>query len=74
MTVAMKLTDRQQEVLEFILNFKEHNDYCPTTLEIAQALFIGKSTAYRYLLTLQDKGYIKLSYKKIRAIRILKES
>lgn len=74
MTLTLKLTERQQEVLDFIVAFKQHNGFCPSVQEIGQALFIGKSTAHRYLVTLQEKGYIQMTHKKIRAIRVIKES
>ena len=55
---AMKLTDRQQEVLAFIREFIGVKGYPPTIREIGLHFGIGRNAAYGHLLSLRRKGFV----------------
>lgn len=67
-----KLTERETEVLQYIIRFKEVNGYSPTVREIAQGCYRSRTTIQPILERLQDKGYISKKEKAQRTIRVLK--
>jgi len=70
-----KLTKKQQEVLDYIIKFKNKYGIPPTNREIGKAL--GKSssgTVHAFLNILSDKGYIKYQKNKARTIVVLRSS
>lgn len=66
------LTKKQQEMFDFIVEFKQRNDYMPTYKEMAKSLGISTTSAYTLCSRLQEKGYIRLS-RMPRRIEILKK-
>ncbi len=66
------LTDRQREVLDFIAHFVKKNSYPPTVREIGEDFDISLRAVQDHLSALQKKGYISLSQKRSRSIRIIK--
>jgi repressor LexA len=52
------LTDRQQEVLDFLREFIDVKGYPPTIREIGQHFRIGHNAAYGHLLSLRRKGFV----------------
>ena len=67
-----KLTDRQREVLEFIIDFKSLQGFTPSYQEIGDNLGITKGTVKDFINTLLRKGYIEKPARISRAIRVLK--
>lgn len=68
-----KLTKHQSRILEFLLKYHERYGFPPTVREIAAKFGLRSPRTVRdYLLTLQNKGYIKLHAGKKRGIEILK--
>ncbi len=67
------LTDRQREVLNFIAQFTEENGYPPTVREIGDNFSISLRAVQDHVAALQKKGYIALSQKRSRSIRVLKD-
>lgn len=65
------LTTRQKEVLEFMINFWLREGFAPTVREIAQGLYLGSTTVYKHIKSLENKGYIETKHSP-RAIRFLK--
>lgn len=68
-----KITDREKDVLQYIIKFKQVNGYSPTTREIAQG--INTRSYYhvtQMLFDLRDKGYITFKEKSPRTIRVIK--
>jgi repressor LexA len=54
------ITQRQQQVLEFITNYLDDHGYPPTLREIAQQLGVsGNISVISHLEALEKKGYIK---------------
>ena len=73
MKQARPLTPKQQKVLDFIRQEIRQN-LPPTIREIAQELgFSSTGTVRDYLTALQNKGYLKRSSYKSRAIELLKD-
>jgi len=66
------LTQRQRQVLRFIITYMERESVAPTFQEIGEALGgIGLSAVYDHLQALDRKGYILRHHKSRRTIRVL---
>lgn len=71
----MKLTDRQQEVLDLIRRYIDETGYPPTRADIAQELgFRSANAAEEHLKALARKGAIEMIAGASRGIRISEES
>lgn len=57
------LTDKQQEILDFIGDFMRREGMAPTVYELADHLQISNATAFAHLRALQRKGYVTRSSK-----------
>ncbi len=69
------LTEKQRNVLHFIFNKIKNEHMPPTIREIAEEFgFSSTGTVRDYLKALVDKGYIKVSEGKARAIELVKEA
>lgn len=66
-----ELTDRQQEILDFLTSFIEKNSYPPTVRETAKAFSISIKGAYDHIKALEKKGAIKLQENRSRALEII---
>lgn len=67
-----KLTKRQNDVLNVILEYCAQFGYPPTVREIGKELKISSpATVYSHLKKLEEKEYIKTGNKKSRGIQIL---
>lgn len=70
----MKLTDRQQEVLDLIRRYSEETGFPPTRADIARELgFRSANAAEEHLKALARKGAIEIIAGASRGIRILEE-
>ena len=67
------ITNRQNEVLEFIHNFVSRNSYPPTIREIADNFKVFSGAVYASMIALRRKGYIDWVDEKPRTIRVLKK-
>ena len=45
-----KLTDREQEILDFIIEYREYNGYSPSLREICQGCYIGSTNGASYFI------------------------
>jgi repressor LexA len=69
-----KLSERQNEILGYIISKTREYGYPPTVREIAQAVNLSSSaTIHAHLKKLEEFGYIKRDPTKPRAIEISKE-
>jgi repressor LexA len=60
-TTAKELTERQREILEYVLQFQSDIGRPPTGPEISTRFgFRDHSSAYQHLKALQKKGYVEL--------------
>lgn len=66
------LTDRQREVLKYISQFTEDNVSPPTVREIGERFNISLRAVQDHIAALVKKGYISLTKKRSRSIRVLK--
>lgn len=70
-----KLTERQEEILNFILQFREASGYPPTLREIGKKFGISSTFGVkRHLDALQKKGYINIESNASRGISYLKKN
>lgn len=67
-----ELTKRQEEVLKFIKEFIVSKGYPPTVREIGESLGLSSpATTFSHISQLEEKGYIRKSGNKNRAIELL---
>ncbi len=68
------LTDRQQEILDFIHQFRDENGYPPTLREIGRRFSISSTFGVkRHLDALVKKGYLNIESNASRGISIVKD-
>lgn len=71
-TLAMSVTRRQKEVVDFISNFVERNGYSPSFDEIARGLNLKSlATVHKHITNLQKKGLLERAHNRSRSIDIL---
>lgn len=67
------MTEREKDVMAYIIRFKEVNGYSPTVQEIANGINTKSTTHVREMLAdLKDKHFITYKEKSPRTIRVLK--
>ena len=65
------LTDRQREILDFIVRQQADRGYPPSVREIGEAVGLtSPSTVHSHLATLQRRGYLRRDPTKPRAIEV----
>lgn len=68
-----KLTDRQQEILDFISQFRNENGFPPTLREIGRQFDISSTFGVkRHLDALAKKGYLSIESNASRGLNLLK--
>jgi len=65
------LTNRQQEVLEFIKSYIVSHKYPPTIREVAEHFKISVKGSYDHIKALEKKKYIKCNVHRSRAIEVI---
>ena len=65
------ITERQQEVLDFISSFTKEKSYPPTVREIGEHFSISLRAVQDHILALQKKGYLAQTQKKARSLSVL---
>jgi len=72
MKPSATLSERQQEILEFLTAFTSQNGYPPSVRDIGAAVGLSSSsTVHSHLNALEDKGYIKRDPSSARAISVI---
>jgi repressor LexA len=66
-----ELTERQKEVLSFIVEYTKKHPYPPTIRELAEFFSISVKGAHDHINALKKKGRIKQTDKRSRTIEIL---
>ena len=69
-----QITNRQKEVLNFISDFTEENNYPPTVREISIHFGITIRAIQDHILALQKKGYLSQSQNRARSLRVLSDT
>ena len=68
------LTDRQQEILDFINQFRESNQCNPTMREIADNFGMASANAaHDHLIGMQKKGAVEIIRNKSRGYIVTRE-
>ena len=69
------LTIKQKELLDFVANYINKNNVCPSYDEIKIAMNLkSKSGIHRIVSALEERGFIKRLANRARAIEVLRES
>ncbi|MBR0030922.1 MAG: transcriptional repressor LexA [Treponema sp.] len=69
-----QITERQQEVLNFISEFQKEQGYPATVREIGEHFGISLRAVQDHIAALQKKGYLSQCQKRARSIRVLVDS
>jgi repressor LexA len=68
-----ELTQKQRQVMEFLVNFSQERGYPPTVRDICLELGLkSPNTAHFHLKALQEKGFVRIASGKNRGITLLK--
>jgi len=66
------LTERQKEILDFILEFQRGHGISPTHREICDRFgYSSYGTVYKHLKLLQEKGYLRREWNQKRGIEVV---
>lgn len=72
--MARKITKRQQQIYDFILNYQQEKGYPPSVREMASAVGLSSpSTVHAHLNALEEHGLIKRDSTKPRALELFKQ-
>ena len=66
-----KVTDKQQQVLDFIKAYIGENDHAPSRREIAEAFGVEANAAQGHIQALATKGFLKLEAFERRGITLI---
>lgn len=69
-----QITERQQEVLNFISDFISENRYPPTVREIGEHFGISLRAVQDHIAALQKKGFLSQCQKRARSISVISNS
>ena len=67
------LTDRQREVLDFIIDFRDEHSYYPPYREIAEGVGCTVGRAFQHVENLVKKGHIKKTAGRMRFYQMLEK-
>jgi repressor LexA len=67
------LTTREEQILDFIREFRRKNSYSPTREEIAEHFGFYKNAATDHLKSLERKGFVKIIPKVSRGLILTKK-
>jgi repressor LexA len=69
--MAMALTKRQKEFLEFVAAFLDKRGYSPSYEEIGEGLGLASlATVHKHILALESKNYVKRGFNQSRSLEI----
>ncbi len=66
-----ELTEKQQQILDYIRKFKDENGYPPTNLEMATHFDCSPNNIADHLKRLVSKGKISITPKIARGIKLI---
>jgi repressor LexA len=67
----MKLSGRQEEILDFVSKYRVENGYSPSLREIAEAFGLASvATVHQHVAALQKKGYVKKDWNRGRSLEL----
>ncbi|MCH5292178.1 MAG: repressor LexA [Treponema sp.] len=65
------ITERQQQVLDYIVDYTDENSYPPTVRDLSEHFGISLRAIQDHIAALQKKGYLSQREKKARSLRVL---
>jgi repressor LexA len=69
--MAGVLTQRQRQVLDFVLSFTRENGYCPSYAEIGDGIGLNSSaTVHKHIETLVRKGWLRRGANQSRSLEV----
>ncbi|MBI1898590.1 MAG: transcriptional repressor LexA [Acidobacteria bacterium] len=67
----MALTQRQKEVLDFVVDFIDENGYSPSYEEIGRGLNLASlATVHKHITALQQRNYLRRSHNQSRSVDV----
>jgi len=68
------LTERQKQILDFILDFQRRNGVSPTHREICEEFgYSSYGTVHKHLKLLTEKGYIQRAWNQKRGVQVVED-
>ena len=69
------LTERQKQILEFILDFQRRNGISPTHREICEEFgYSSYGTVHKHLKLLTEKGFIQRAWNQKRGVQVVEDA
>jgi repressor LexA len=70
--VALPLTKRQREILDYLSEFIQQHGYAPSLEEIGRRFSLSSlATVHKHLTNLQEKGFIRRSWNRSRSVEVV---
>ncbi len=70
--MALPLTKRQREILDFLGEFIQQHGYAPSLEEIGRRFSLSSlATVHKHLTNLQEKGFIRRSWNRSRSVELV---
>lgn len=66
--MTKRYTDRDKEVLLYILRYQQEKGYSPSVRDISKGCYMSASTAQRHLYKLVELGYLMITPRTPRSI------
>ena len=66
-----ELTERQQQILQFISDYTEENSFPPTVRETAEHFSVSLKAIQDHFTALTKKGYLLKDEKRSRSLKVL---
>ncbi len=70
--MALPLTKRQREILDYLGEFIQQHGYAPSLEEIGRRFSLSSlATVHKHLTNLQEKGFIRRSWNRSRSVEVV---
>jgi repressor LexA len=70
--LALPLTKRQREILDYLAEFIQQHGYAPSLEEIGRRFSLSSlATVHKHLTNLQEKGFIRRAWNRSRSVELM---
>ncbi|MEW5980862.1 MAG: transcriptional repressor LexA [Acidobacteriota bacterium] len=70
--MALPLTKRQREILDYLAEFIQQHGYAPSLEEIGRRFSLSSlATVHKHLTNLQEKGFIRRAWNRSRSVELM---
>ena len=70
--MALPLTKRQREILDYLNEFIQQHGYAPSLEEIGRRFSLSSlATVHKHLTNLQEKGFIRRAWNRSRSVELV---